>query len=53
LIFTETGLFAGLGIDPAFFDDKFWEWFYTFAVMGWLIEIGFIIPRDAALKKSG
>lgn len=52
LLFSETDLFTGLPIDPAFFQDKFWEWFYTFAVMGWLIEIGLIVPKEADPKRT-
>ncbi len=37
----------GLDLAPAIFTDKFNEWLYFFAVMGWIIEIPLITPGDA------
>ncbi|MEX2684466.1 MAG: hypothetical protein Q6373_023040 [Candidatus Sigynarchaeota archaeon] len=45
LLFTETDVFSGAGIDPAFFANKFWDWMYTFAIIGWLVEIALVMPR--------
>jgi len=45
LLFTETDVFSGMGIDPAFFANKFWEWMYTFAIIGWLVEVALVTPK--------
>jgi hypothetical protein len=44
LLFSESDVLSGLAIDPAFFEDKFWEWIYTFAVLGWIVETAIITP---------
>jgi hypothetical protein len=35
-----------LDVAPAIFTDEFNEWVYLFVVMGWIIEIPLITPRD-------
>lgn len=40
-------LFDGLGLDPGFFKDKFWEWWYMFTVIFWLIGMAIITPESS------
>ncbi len=50
LLFSEGQEFLqGLGIDPAFLEDKFSEWFFLFAVMIGLIGLYLLTPSDAPL----
>ncbi len=51
LLFTEGNeLLQGFNINPAFLADKFWEWFYFFAVLVGLIGLYLITPRDVPLE---
>ncbi len=44
LLFTETDVFSGMNIDPAFIANKFEEWMYTFAIIGWFVELALVTP---------
>jgi len=39
-------LVVRIGLDPKYAGDRFWEWFYMFAVMGWLIDTALFSKPD-------
>src|SRR5271157_82562 len=47
-----TNLLQGLNVNPAFLEDRFWEWFYLFAVLIGIIGVYLIAPSEVGTSVS-